>query len=210
MGQAIGDGLVEATKPQDMQAALEAIRPQFSTNTLIISIAAGLSISYFEKHLGAEARIIRVMPNTPAMVSAGAAGYAINNACTDADEALANTIFNAVGIGLCVPEASIDAVTALSGSGPAYFFYFVECMTKAGVELGLSEEQATKLAVQTLYGAGKLLTQSGESAQSLREKVTSKGGTTHAAVESFRSSGLEQTVMNAMQAASDRSRELGH
>lgn len=204
------DILILATKPQDMEAALVEIQAQFSRDTLVISIAAGLSISFFEKHLGEDARVIRVMPNTPAMVSAGAAGYALNEACSEADEAVARTIFNAVGIGLPVPESSIDAVTAISGSGPAYFFYFVECMCKAGVELGLSEEQATQLAVQTLYGAGRLLVESGESAQSLREKVTSKGGTTHAALESFRSSQLDQTVLSAMQAAADRSRELGN
>lgn len=203
------DILILATKPYDMEAALIELQPEFSTNTLVISVAAGVPISFFEKHLGSGTRIIRVMPNTPAMVNAGAAGFALNDACSDTDEALAETIFNAIGIGLRVPEPSIDLVTALSGSGPAYFFYLVECMTKAGVELGLTEEQATKLAAQTLYGAGQLLTQSGESAQSLREKVTSKGGTTHAALESFRESDLEQTVFVAMKAAADRSRELG-
>jgi pyrroline-5-carboxylate reductase len=203
------DILILATKPQYMEAALIEIKAQFSLDTVVISIAAGLSISFFEKHLGNEARIIRVMPNTPAMVSAGAAGYALNSACTETDEAIAHTVFNTIGIGLPVPESSIDAVTAISGSGPAYFFYFVECICKAGVELGLSEEQATKLAVQTLYGAGRLLVESEESAQSLREKVTSKGGTTHAALKSFRDSQLEQTVLTAMRAAADRSRELG-
>lgn len=206
---ACSDVLILATKPQDMEAALQAIQPQLSADTLVISIAAGLSIAFFEKHLGATTHIIRVMPNTPAMVSAGAAGYALNDACSEHDEALAHTIFNAIGLGLRVPESSIDAVTALSGSGPAYFFYFVECMTKAGVALGLPEEQATKLAVQTLYGAGALLTQSGESAQALREKVTSKGGTTHAALESFRGNDLDQTVLEAMHAAVHRSQELG-
>lgn len=203
------DVLILATKPQDMEAALESIRSEFSDATLVISIAAGLSISFFQKHLGESARIIRVMPNTPALVSAGAAAYALNDACTDDDEALVRTIFEAVGIGVRVPESAIDAVTALSGSGPAYYFYLVECFVNAGVELGLPEEQATELAVQTLYGAGKMLKETGKPATVLRENVTSKGGTTFAALESFRSNDLNGTVFDAMKAAADRSRELG-
>jgi pyrroline-5-carboxylate reductase len=203
------DVLLLATKPQDMDAALEQIEPENASDTLYISIAAGLSISYFQKHLGDSARIIRVMPNTPAMVNAGAAAYALNQACTDADEALVNTIFTSIGLAVPVPESSIDAVTALSGSGPAYYFYLVECFVKAGVELGLTEKQATGLAVQTLYGAGKMLKDTGESPASLREKVTSKGGTTFAALESFRGNELENIVFNATKAAADRSRELG-
>ncbi len=205
----LSDALLLATKPQDMDAALEDIEPENAGDTLYISIAAGLSISYFQKHLGDSARIIRVMPNTPAMVNAGAAAYALSDTCTDADEALAKAIFESIGIGVSVPESSLDAVTALSGSGPAYYFYLVECFVDAGVELGLSEKQATDLAVQTLYGAGKMLKDTGESAPTLREKVTSKGGTTFAALDSFRKDELEKIVFNAMKAAADRSRELG-
>jgi pyrroline-5-carboxylate reductase len=205
----VSDVLLLATKPQDMEAALGALEPDNVGDILYISIAAGLSISLFEKNLGASARIVRVMPNTPAMVGAGAAAYALNDACTASDEALVSTIFGSVGLGLRVLESSFDAVTALSGSGPAYYFYFVECFMKAGVELGLSEEQATELAVQTLYGAGKMLKETKESAATLRENVTSKGGTTFAALESFRGDHLEKIVFNAMKAASERSRELG-
>ena len=201
--------LILATKPQDMKSALEGLEVDKCGDTLYISIAAGLSISFFEKHLGSSARIIRVMPNTPALVAAGAAAYALNDACTEADEALVRTIFDSVGIGRRVKESAIDAVTALSGSGPAYYFYLVECFVKAGVELGLSDKQATELAVQTLYGAGKMLREAGESPATLRENVTSKGGTTYAALESFRGDKLEKIVFNAMNAASERSRELG-
>lgn len=203
------DVLILATKPQDMEAALESLGPSFQSDTLVISIAAGLSISFFQKYLGESARIVRVMPNTPALVGAGAAGYALSDTCSDSDEALVRTIFEAVGIGVEVPESAIDAVTALSGSGPAYYFYLVECFVNSGVELGLPEEQATELAIQTLYGAGKMLMETGEPAAVLREKVTSKGGTTFAALESFRSNHLNETIFAAMKAASDRSRELG-
>jgi pyrroline-5-carboxylate reductase len=203
------DVVILATKPQDMDGALKALATETSGDVLFVSIAAGLSISYYEKHLGESERIVRVMPNTPALVSAGAAGYALNEACTPGDEDLVRTIFASVGIGLRVNEADIDVVTALSGSGPAYYFYLVECFVHAGVELGLDENQATELAVQTLYGAGKMLKETGESAAGLREKVTSKGGTTFAALESFRENQLKNVVFNAVKAAADRSRELG-
>lgn len=201
--------LIFATKPQDMNGALDSIKSSFSLDTLAISIAAGLSISFFQENLGSQARVIRVMPNTPALSSAGAAGIALSENCTDLDKTRAMTIFGAVGNAVVVDENQMDAVTALSGSGPAYYFYFVECMVDAGVKLGLDESQATELAVQTLYGAGKLLKESGETASTLRERVTSKGGTTHAALESFRNEGLGALVNNALLAAADRSKELG-
>jgi pyrroline-5-carboxylate reductase len=201
--------LVLATKPQDMDAALDSLRSGDSTVSLYISIAAGLSIAYFQEHLGADAHIVRVMPNTPAMVGAGASGIALSETCTEDDGRIADAIFGAVGISERVSEADLDAVTALSGSGPAYYFYLVECFVRAGTMLGLHEDQATKLAAQTLHGAGLLLKESSESAAELRERVTSKGGTTYAALESFRASGLEDAVYAAMKAAADRSKELG-
>ena len=201
--------LVLATKPQDMDAALETLQAAATSATLYISIAAGLSIAYFQERLGTDARIIRVMPNMPAMVSAGASGIALSDTCTDEDGCIADAIFGAIGISERVSEHELDAVTALSGSGPAYYFYLVECFVRAGTMLGLSEEKATRLAAQTLYGTGLLLKESDESPAELRERVTSKGGTTYAALESFRAHGLEDTVYTAMKAAADRSKELG-
>jgi pyrroline-5-carboxylate reductase len=201
--------VIFATKPQEMNNALESLKSSFTLDTLAISIAAGLSIGFFQERLGAQARVIRVMPNTPALANAGAAGIALSENCTEMDKTTAMTVFGAIGNAVIVDEGQMDAVTALSGSGPAYYFYFVECMVDAGVKLGLNETQATELAIQTLYGAGKLLKESGETASTLRERVTSKGGTTHAALESFRKEGLDALVNNALQAACDRSKELG-
>ena len=203
------DILVLALKPQDMQAALESIAPDFTSDTLIVSIAAGISTAFIQSQLGKDARVVRVMPNTPALVGAGAAGISLSANCTPQDAQIAETIFKAVGIAERFPEDAMDAVTALSGSGPAYFFAFVEACVKAGAALGLPEDQASRLAGQTLYGAGLLLKESGEPASSLRERVTSTGGTTAAALDCFRERDLDGTVLAAMQAATERSKELG-
>jgi len=203
------DTLLLAVKPQTMEEALEEIRPALNPSTLVVSIAAGISITYLQTRLGAEFRVIRVMPNTPALVGAGAAGIATSLNCTDADAGTARSIFGAIGIAETVPESLIDAVTALSGSGPAYFFYLVECLTRGAVAQGLPESQASRLASQTLVGAGLLLRNSGESASTLRERVTSKGGTTEAALKRFAAEGFEEAVHAAVTAAVERSRDLG-
>jgi pyrroline-5-carboxylate reductase len=207
---AAGSGaLVLAVKPQMMEQALEQIKPSLKSDALIISIAAGLPIAFFEKHLGADKRIVRVMPNTPAMVNAGAAGIALSAACSPEDGAIVKRIFEAVGVASIVEEKFIDVVTALSGSGPAYFFYLTECMIDAAVELGLEPHIAHKLAVQTLLGSGMLLAQSGEPPQVLRSKVTSPGGTTEAAIKQFKCDDFEAAVSAAMAAAVHRAHELG-
>ncbi len=203
------DTLMLAVKPQSMDEALEQIKPGLSPKTLIISIAAGISIGFIAKRLGDSARIIRVMPNTPALVSAGAAGIALGPNCTDADARVARTIFESIGVVEMVTEPQIDAVTALSGSGPAYFFYMVECLVQASIAQGLTEQQATRLAAQTLHGSGLLLQQSGESAATLRERVTSKGGTTEAALNTFRAEGFEKMIAAGLKAAVARAKELG-
>lgn len=198
-----------AVKPQGMDEALAALKGGFFPSALVISIAAGISISYIRDRLGKNTRVIRVMPNTPALVGAGAAGLALSDNCTDDDAALAQTVFNAVGIAVVVSESDIDAVTALSGSGPAYFFYAVECLVRAAVAEGLNEKTAARLAGQTLLGAGMLLMQSGEPASVLRERVTSKGGTTAAALAAFQEQGLDSVLAAGVAAAAARSRELG-
>jgi pyrroline-5-carboxylate reductase len=203
------DILLLAVKPQTMEAALEEIKAGLRPGALLISIAAGLNIAWFQQRLGADIRIARVMPNTPALVQAGASGIAFSPNCTKSDEATVRTIFESIGIAEFVPESAIDAVTALSGSGPAYFFYMVECLAKAAVAEGLDAGLARRLAAQTLFGAGALLRASQEPPADLRAKVTSKGGTTEAAIKFFQANGLETLVAGAVHAAAERSRELG-
>ena len=203
------DTVMLAVKPQTMAEALEQLAPGLDRGTLVVSIAAGISIGYLQERLGKDIRVIRVMPNTPALVGAGAAEVALSGNCTENDAVRAETIFGAVGIAERVPEPAMDTVTALSGSGPAYFFYLVECLIKAAVAEGLDENVATRLAAQTLFGAGKLLVDSGESAGALRVRVTSKGGTTEAALRQFSGDGFERIVASAVGAASARSKELG-
>ena len=203
------DVLVLAVKPQTMDEALAQIKPGLTSRTLIVSIAAGISITFIAKRLSDRTRIVRVMPNTPAMVNAGAAGIALGASCTHEDEQTARAIFASIGVVEVVDEKLIDAVTALSGSGPAYFFYVVECLVKAAQQHGLTAEQATTLVSQTLLGSGLLLKQSGESAATLRERVTSKGGTTEAALRTFREKGLEEAIAAGVQAAVARAKELG-
>ncbi len=203
------DTLILAVKPQMLDDALAPVKQALPPGLRVVSIMAGISIAKLEERFGSSARIIRVMPNTPALVGAGAAALACNAACTDADAADARTIFESVGIAEIVPESYMDGVTALSGSGPAYFFYLVECLVAAAVAEGLPEETAQRLAGQTLLGAGQLLVSSGKRPDVLREQVTSKGGTTFAALESFRSADFAGIVRNAYHAAAERSRELG-
>lgn len=203
------DTIILAVKPQSMEAALHQVKPALAPKTLIISIAAGISTSYIRERLDDAFRVVRVMPNTPALVGAGAAGFALSVNCRDEDAKVARTIFEAVGIAEQFSEDAIDAVTALSGSGPAYFFRMVECLVQAAVAQGLPEDKATRLAGQTLLGAGRLLMESRESAATLRQRVTSKGGTTEAALKRFEEEGFERVITAGVAAAAARSRELG-
>ncbi|NIA13421.1 MAG: pyrroline-5-carboxylate reductase [Nitrospiraceae bacterium] len=201
--------LVLAVKPQGMGDALDLIEADAKAGTLVVTIAAGISIAYIQARLGAETRVVRVMPNTPALVNAGAAGIAVSGNCSEADAETARTIFGAIGIAAMVPEELIDTVTALSGSGPAYFFYMVECLADAAVANGLGQTEAVQLAGQTLLGAGRLLMESGEAPSVLRERVTSKGGTTAAALEAFRANGFDRVIAAGVNAAVARAAELG-
>jgi pyrroline-5-carboxylate reductase len=203
------DTLLLAPKPQDMRAALHSIRAGLRPQTLVVSIAAGISIGFIQRELSAETRVVRAMPNTPALVGAAATGFAPGANCTAADKAVARGIFEAIGIAEEVAETQLDAVTALSGSGPAYYFAFVEASTSAAIGLGIPADQAGRLAAQTLYGAGLLLHDTGEPAGTLRERVTSKGGTTAAALATFAARDLAGAVRASMEAAAARSKELG-
>ena len=202
--------IVLSVKPQNMNDVLEAIKDSIGSVKLVISIAAGIKVEKIASVLG-DIAIIRVMPNTPALIGEGAAAlFANEKAKKLIDEAL--TIFSSVGKAVIVEdERLIDAVTAVSGSGPAYFFLLMEEMIKAGVELGLPEDTAKELVLQTAKGAGLLASQAdkaGESPAILRKKVTSPGGTTEAALKSFAEGNFDSLVSAALKRACDRSKEL--
>ena len=201
--------VVLAVKPQQMREAVQAIAPLLG-DQLLMSVAAGVRASDLSRWLGGHVRIVRTMPNTPALVGLGATGLAALPGCLTTDRALAQAIMGAVGCTVWVDdEARLDAVTALSGSGPAYVFRFIECLIEGGQQLGLSAEQARTLALQTVLGAATLAATSNEPAAVLRERVTSKGGTTAAALAVFDSGALPDLVARAMAAADQRSQELG-
>jgi len=205
---AAADALLLVVKPQDMAAVLEEIKGSINTSAVVITFAAGKTISFISNGLGTDNPVVRVMPNTPTMVGAGMAAASMGAGVTDTQKQFVLGFLAATGKVIEVAEELQDAVTATSGSGPAYFFAFVEAMVAGAKELGLSEADATTLTVQTIVGAAKLLDESGKSATTLRENVTSPNGTTAAALASFASSDLNSMVAAAMKAASDRSQEL--
>jgi pyrroline-5-carboxylate reductase len=204
------DVVLLSVKPQHMMDALVGLGETMSDRTLIISIAAGISTKYIETHLGGNGnwRIVRAMPNTPMLVGDGVVAIAPGWRATRDDLEQARRIFSAAAQVIDAREDQIDAVTAVSGSGPAYFFYLVEQMIRAGVDLGLSLEQATTLATRTASGSAKMLTQTGESPQELRRKVTSPGGTTHAAISHMDAHDWPQITVDALKAAARRGEEL--
>lgn len=202
--------VVLAVKPQIMrQVCARIAEPLRASRPLLISIAAGVRVEQLERWLGAHLAIVRCMPNTPALIGAGATGLCANARVGAAQRALAEHILGAAGITRWIEDESLmDAVTALSGSGPAYFFLLVEVMEDAGVKLGLSRATARALAVQTCLGAGRMLAEGDESAAQLRARVTSPQGTTQAALDAFASGGLRALVETAMTAAARRGGEL--
>lgn len=204
----VADVIVLAIKPQVFQQVLPELAAPLPASALVISIAAGISTKIIEEALPSGARVVRTMPNTPALVGAGATAISGGSAATDADLALAETLFRSVGVCVRVPEAQIDAVTGLSGSGPAYVFAMIEALRDAGVREGLSEETALLLASQTVFGAARLLLEGTDSPETLRERVTSPGGTTRAGLDSLEASGFAETVAGAVRAATRRSNEL--
>lgn len=197
-----------AVKPQMMTDVLSGIAPVLRRETLIISIAAGIPASKIEALLGGKRRVIRVMPNTPALIGQGASAVAAGANADEADLEVAEAILGCVGLTVRVEEKEIDAVTALSGSGPAYVFYLLEGMLAAAEKMGLDKETARKLALKTVEGSARLMEDSGEDAESLRAKVTSKGGTTAAAVQKLDESGVKPAIVEALLAAQKRSIEL--
>jgi len=197
-----------AVKPQVLAGVVEGIAQLITDETVVISIAAGVTTEKIDGYLAGRGRIVRVMPNTPILVGSGVSALSAGPRSGEADLAIANDIFSAGGKTCQVDESLIDAVTAVSGSGPAYFFYMIEAMIDAGVAEGLDAATASKLAVETCAGAAKLLQVTGESPQALRAKVTSKGGTTQRAIETMDSAGVKDAIFTAVRAAAARSREL--
>jgi pyrroline-5-carboxylate reductase len=200
-----------SVKPQQSQAALAGIGGVLSPDALVISIMAGVSTRFIETALGGGKpwRVIRTMPNTPMLVGHGVVGVAPGKHATQQDIAHTHHLFEAAADVVDVTEDKIDAVTAVSGSGPAYVFFLVEQMIKAGTELGLTDVQARQLATKTALGAATMLSTSTDSPVELRRKVTSPGGTTQAAITHMESQGFAQIVGDAIKAAEKRSKELG-
>lgn len=202
--------VIAAVKPQQLQDLIKQLAPVWQDDTLLVSIAAGIRLDDINRWLdSSNAAIVRTMPNTPALVQAGATALYANEHVSDTQQQLAESILRAVGLTLWVKdEAQIDAVTALSGSGPAYFFLVMEAMEAAAIELGLDANTAQILCLQTAFGAAKMALESEDSAGTLRQKVTSPGGTTERAIHELQDGGLNSLFENALIAAALRSREL--
>ena len=202
------DVILLVVKPQDLAALLQSLSPLLRPHVLLVSFAAGKRTSFIESALQQPVSVIRVMPNTPTLIGKGMAAVSAGSIVSREQLDFVLSILSASGQVVEVDEVHQDAVTAVSGSGPAYFFAFVEAMVAAGEELGLSPEVATQLTNQTLVGAAGMLVESGKSATTLRENVTSPNGTTAAALQRFSAGDLAGLVASAMKAASDRSKEL--
>ena len=203
------DCIVLAVKPQQMREVARAIQPLLGSQ-LVITIAAGIRLKDLSRWLGGYQRIVRVMPNTPALALAGISGLYAHPAVSAGERAAAGKILGAVGVTVWLErEEDLDAITAVSGSGPAYVFYFVEALERAGRELGLAADAARRLALETFAGAVKLAAQAGEPPETLRGRVTSRGGTTERALASMEADRVKDAIVRAVKAAAERSRELG-
>ncbi len=206
---AVSDVIVLAVKPQQLREVVATLKP-LVRQQLVLSIAAGIRAADLSRWLGGHTAIVRTMPNTPALVGKGITGAVAMGGVSEAQRQTADAILRAVGATVWLDdEGKIDAVTALSGSGPAYVFYFIEAMQAAAVELGLTEAQGRELAQATFAGASELAIRSDEPVSLLRERVTSKGGTTYAALVSMEASGVKPAIVKALHAAAARGKELG-
>jgi pyrroline-5-carboxylate reductase len=205
---ASAETVVLVVKPQDMDGLLAEVRDAIRSDALVVSIAAGITTAFVEQRLPPGVAVVRVMPNTPALVDQGMAAISPGTHCDDAHLARARALLEATGKVVQVPEYQQDAITAISGSGPAYIFYVVEAMIEAGVLLGLPRATSTELVVQTLYGAATMLKETGQHPTVLREQVSSPAGTTVAALRQLEDHKVRAAFLTAMEAARDRSREL--
>ncbi len=202
------DVVVLSVKPQIFPEVWPAIEGALKPDALVVSIMAGVPSAKIAN--GKPIRVVRVMPNTPSLIGEGAAGVAAGEFATEADLAVATQLLGAVGVALVVKEEEIDAVTALSGSGPAYVFYLLESMLAAADQMELAPDVSRELALSTVIGAATLMKETGEDAAALRAKVTSKGGTTHAAITTLEERGVKDSIIAALFAARDRSVELAN
>lgn len=203
------DAIILAVKPQQLREVVQGLGPYVDAQ-LLISIAAGIRATDLARWLGGYEKIVRTMPNTPALIGQGMTGLFALDAVSAEQKQMAEHIMQAVGATIWLEDESLlDAVTAVSGSGPAYVFYFIEAMQQAAIELGLSPEQGLQLAMTTFAGAAQLASQATEPVGVLRERVTSKGGTTYAALSSMENAGVKLAIVNAIKAAAHRGKELG-
>jgi pyrroline-5-carboxylate reductase len=203
------DVLVVAVKPQVVDKALTAIGREVKEGTVVISVAAGVPIAALEARLPPGARVVRSMPNTPAICLGGATAIAAGTHATEDDMRIAHALFEAVGRVVTLDESQLDAVTGLSGSGPAYVMLMIEALADGGVKVGLHRDTALLLAAQTVYGSAKLLLETGEHPGRLKDMVTSPGGTAIAGLHTLESGGLRRTLIDAVETATHRSEELG-
>ncbi len=201
--------IVLAVKPQQMASVLQELRGQVTRDKLVISIAAGVPLRALQKGLGEDCRVVRVMPNSPCLVGAGASAFACGEHAGSADAELVSALFSTVGIAIPVPESSIDAVTGLSGSGPAYGFQIIEALSDGGVKMGLPRDVATRLAAQTMLGAARMVLETDQHPGQLKDAVTSPGGTTIAGLHAMEQGGVRAGLIDAVEAATLRSIELG-
>jgi pyrroline-5-carboxylate reductase len=203
------DVLIVAVKPQDIEPLLDDLRPAITPGTLVVSLCAGLPTALYERRLPDRTPVVRVMPNTPMLVGEAMSAISPGSHATSEHLKLVEDLLSSVGKVVRVPEAQQDAVTALSGSGPAYFFFLVEAMIDAGILLGLPRNVSTELIIQSAVGAARMLRDSGEHPVALREAVTSPGGTTIAAIRELENHGVRAALLAAIEAAAIRSAELG-
>jgi pyrroline-5-carboxylate reductase len=204
------DVVLLAVKPQTMSALMPEIRPALGNRHLVVSVAAGITLQQLAESLGQDRRLIRVVPNTPCLVGASAAGFAPGSKASTEDVALVDRLLNAVGRAFRLPEALLDAVTGLSGSGPAFVYVMIEALSDGGVCVGLPRDVATALAAQTVFGAAKMVLESGNHTAALKDMVASPGGTTIAGLHALERGGLRAALMDAVEAATRRATELSH
>jgi pyrroline-5-carboxylate reductase len=203
------DTIILAVKPQVMAAVLADVQPKLAARHLIVSIAAGVTLRTLAQFLGDAVRIVRVMPNTPCLVGTGASGYAAAISATADDTALVGRLFGAVGTAFNLPEHLLDAVTGLSGSGPAFVYMMIEALADGGVRVGLPRDVSLSLAAQTVLGSAKMVRETNQHPAALKDAVASPGGTTIAGIHALERGGFRAVLMDAVEAATHRAQELG-
>jgi pyrroline-5-carboxylate reductase len=203
------DAILLAVKPQIVESALAPLGRLLTPNHTLISIAAGVSLSQLEACFDAAVPCVRVMPNTPCLIGQAASAIALGQHAGDDARVLAHRVFDVVGLALDVPETQLDAVTGLSGSGPAYVYIFIEALSDAGVKMGLPRDTATRLAAQTVLGSAQMVLETDTHPGALKDMVTSPGGTTIAGVHALENRAFRATIIDAVEAATKRSKELG-